>query len=145
MLSRLIFSTLIVFSIAIASIAISHLSLFPKGFSQFHPDDGSFVDNSSLNSWIIQVFSRRSGQWCCTATRHYRRIKMYRRATLDDPFVPLRNPWTETEVRQSVRGFGSRTAHFPLHRPERGPDGKVVVKDGLQLKEQDLHLGIPHV
>lgn len=61
-------------------------------------------------------------------------------------FVPFAwNPWMQTLVNSNAEGdfqypFEER---FPFHKVERGPDGKVVVRDGLQVwSPQELHRGM---
>jgi hypothetical protein len=55
------------------------------------------------------------------------------------------NPWSP-ELRMANEGgdfMFQDEERFPLHRVERGPDGKIVLKEGLQLwLPQNLHRGM---
>jgi hypothetical protein len=59
--------------------------------------------------------------------------KIFRKNAQGD-FVPFAwNPWPK-EVKPDASGrFVFDEPRFPLHQPERGPDGKVVIRDGLQV------------
>ncbi len=61
-------------------------------------------------------------------------------------FMPFAwNPWSPELSKSNAAGtfIFPDEERFPLHRVERGPDGKIVLKDGLQLwLPQDLHRGM---
>ena len=151
MLRRLIVSALIVVSIAIASFAISHAQTFPLrgffiGISSY--DDDPFVADSVVDLMDQSKFSRDDqgrlmlhSDTVTIAEEDW----VFRWDSQAEEFKKFAwNPWTEKLKYANPSGdfrFPNEP-RFPLHRPERGPDGKVVIKDGLQVwQEQDLHLG----
>jgi hypothetical protein len=70
--------------------------------------------------------------------------KIYRRDPSTGQFKPFAwNPWPQ-EPKSNMSGdfrFPDEE-RFPLHRVERGPDGKIILKDGLQVwSPNDRRLG----
>ncbi len=69
--------------------------------------------------------------------------KIYRRGA-DGVFKPFAwNPWPAPSSNMYGDFRFPDEERFPLHRVERGADGKIILKDGLQLwSPNDLHLGM---
>jgi hypothetical protein len=71
--------------------------------------------------------------------------KIYRRnPSAGGAFVPFAwNPWPQLKTANAEGNFSYQDeARFPLFKQERDADGKVIVRDGLQVwSPVDLHLG----
>ena len=70
--------------------------------------------------------------------------KIYRKDA-NGEFVPFAwNPWPQEGTSNDKGNFKfADEPRFPLHQPERDADGKIVMRDGLQVwKPLDHHLGI---
>ena len=70
--------------------------------------------------------------------------KVYRLDAETKKFVPFAwNPWPEPTANPEGEFTFPEEERFPLFKTERGPDGKTIVRDGLQLwAKVDLHLGM---
>jgi len=69
---------------------------------------------------------------------------IYRENRETGEFTPFAwNPWPETRSNESGNFSFSDEERFPLFNPVRGPDGKIVLQDGLQLwTPNNLNLGM---
>src|SRR5262245_35053604 len=70
--------------------------------------------------------------------------KIYKRDA-NGELVPFAwNPWPQEGTSNEKGNFKfADEPRFPLHQPERDADGKIVMRDGLQVwKPLDHHLGI---
>ncbi len=69
---------------------------------------------------------------------------IYREDKTTGEFKPFAwNPWPETRSNLDGDFRFQNEERFPLFKPERGPDGKIILKDGLQLwMPNDLNLGM---
>ena len=111
-------------------------------------DDDPFVRSAGVECVPDQGFHRADDGtlylWTPRVTV-YNESKIYRRDATDGIFKPFAwNPWpayTAANADGSFRFPGE--PRFPLFLIERGPDGKPILRDGLQVwTPLDLHLGM---
>lgn len=152
MLRRLIFSAITILSISSASLAISHAQGFKFGaffilISSY--DDDPFTDDSVIDR-IPQGTASQDDQGKLMLENTELKVQeeefVYRWNDESQEFIAFAwNPWSPDLKYSNQAGDFTfvEEPRFPLHRVERGPDGKIVLKDGLQLwLEQDLHRGV---
>lgn len=152
MLKRLIISAITILLLSSASLAISHAQSIPfrnlfVAISSYNDDP--FVSDSVTGTMDQSKFSRNDQgklmlQSSTVSTIEESKIFRINKDTVEAiPFAW--NPWAEElKVANDAGNFAyPNEPRFPLHIPERGPDGKIVVVDGLQVWQQrDLHRGI---
>jgi hypothetical protein len=152
MLKRLILCQLTILAVALAALPVSQ--------AQMAPARGLFIPISSYDDdpFVADSVIERLNRWRFDPGEDGYPMLMNNRVLIEDEPVIYRqdantgefnpfawNPWLP-ELRKS-NADGNFTfpgeERFPLHRVERGPDGKIVLKDGLQVwLPQDLHRGM---
>jgi len=152
MLKRLIISAITILLISSASLAISHAQSFPFrnlfiAISSY--DDDPYVADTVTENMDESKFSRNDQGRLMLQSPTVSIIEeslIYRRNKDTNEYVKFAwNPWPEElNVANEAGNFTyPNEPRFPIHVPERGPDGKVILKDGYQVwKTRDLHRGI---
>ncbi|GEM_PF-1879959 len=152
MLKRLILCQLTILAVALAALPVSQAQTAPaRGF--FIPissyDDDPFVADSvveRLNRWRFDPGEDGYPMLMNNRVLIEEEPVIYRQDPKTGEFVPFAwNSWSPELRKSNADGnfMFPDEARFPLHRVERGPDGKIILKDGLQLwLPQDLHRGM---
>jgi hypothetical protein len=114
-------------------------------------DDDPFVRDAGVECVPDQGFYRADDGtlylWNSRVTVH-NEDKIYRRDPVSGEFKPFAwNPWPTYTVANADGSFRfPEEPRFPLFVIERGPDGKPILRDGLQVWQPlDLHLGMTTV
>ncbi len=150
MLKRLILCQLTILAVVLASLPVSQAQTAPaRGF--FIPissyDDDPFVADSVVERMAAARFGE-AGDGRPILRNNLVWIEeesvIYRRDSKTGEFVAFAtNPWPLPMANANGHFTFPDEARFPLHRVERGPDGKIVIKDGLQhWLPQNLHRGM---
>ncbi|HYV03163.1 MAG TPA: hypothetical protein VFB82_01170 [Blastocatellia bacterium] len=149
MSKRLIIANLLIVAIGLTSLPISHAQESPQRSSVKVSEyqDDPFVAEQYIGRVDASRFTADdNGRPFMSSDRvsMINESKIYRK-TPQGEFVEFAwNPWPQ-EGRSNDKGnfrFPDEP-RFPLHEPERDADGKIVMRDGLQVwKPNDHHLGI---
>jgi hypothetical protein len=152
MLKRTILCQLTILALMLASLPVSRAQTVPlRGV--FIPissyDDDPFVADSIVERMHRLRFDLgEDGHPLLTNNRVSIELEpvIYRMDSKTGDFLPFAwNSWSMELIRANEDGnfIYPHEARFPLHRVERGPDGKIVLRDGLQVwLPQDLHRGM---
>jgi hypothetical protein len=152
MSKRLILCTFTVLAATLMTLAASPAQILPvRGL--FIPissyDDDPFVEDSVVERISGFRFSRgEDGRH--TLSSNLVSIEddtvIYREDSNTGEYIPFAwNPWSPELRKANATGDFTfpNEERFPLHRVERDSDGKIVLKEGLQLwLPQDLHRGM---
>src|SRR5262245_21815363 len=112
-------------------------------------DDDPFVEDSIIERMAPSRFDRsEDGRYILmnNLVKIEDEPVIYREDSETGEYIPFAlNPWAPELRRANADGnfIFPYEERFPLHRVERGADGKIVLKDGLQVwLPQDLHRGM---
>ncbi len=149
---RLILCTLAIISTVLIGLPVTDAQTFP-GKGPFVPvssyDDDPFANESVVERMSASRFNRGENNRLTLSSNQVLMEDepvIYRQHATNGDFVAFAwNPWSpEIRLSNDAGNFMfTSEERFPLHRVERGPDGKIVLKDGLQVwLPQDLHRGM---
>jgi hypothetical protein len=152
MSKRLILCAFAMFAIALMSLSGLQAQTIPsRGFFKLISsyDDDPFVADSIIERMTPSRFGEdEDGRPLLlnNVVRIEDEPVIYREDSETGDYIAFAlNPWSPELRRANVDGnfMFSDEERFPLHRVERGPDGKIVLRDGLQVwLPQNLHRGM---
>jgi hypothetical protein len=151
MKKRLILCQSIILAVALTSLPVSHAqtSALADLFIQISSyQDDPFVRDSIIERMDGSGFEPLEGGRLRLTNKQViiqdDEDVIYRADPKTGDFKPFaNNPWPEPKSNERGNFKFPREERFPLHEVERGPDGRPIVRAGLQVwKERDLHLGM---